>query len=381
LESDVSCNINVSEAYYTSYPTGNLLTGTFAHRKICKSTPNFQQLVAEGKPLPDNDYTHNLARQSFTPGYATQYSWYTGFSGYSVEDGFTAARSKAIANFYDNASEFESNVLVTLAELPKTVGLIGGTAVRLGEGFNALKRGNVRGALGALGISNPGHAKSLSKSWKSRSGSAIQFAANSWLELQYGWKPLLSEIDNAAQDLASRWEQDPADVMVRGTGKVFRYPTFHNMTDYIPQGHAEFRVGIQAFYQVIDENLRNLAGLGITNPLEPAWELLPYSFVVDWFVPVGSFLKSLRSLSGMKFIRGSESYRQKVNVKAVGTRNGLGILSPAAQMSAFRNDFERKKITVNPSRTEILQPRGFDDAIGITRALNGIALMAKAFGR
>jgi hypothetical protein len=32
--------------------------------------------------------------------------------------------------------------------------------------------------------------------------------------------------------------------------------------------------------------------LGLINPAVVAWELVPFSFLVDWFIPVGKFLDS-----------------------------------------------------------------------------------------
>jgi hypothetical protein len=39
--------------------------------------------------------------------------------------------------------------------------------------------------------------------------------------------------------------------------------------------------------------LATFASLGLTNPLELIWERIPYSFVVDWFLPIGGWLSTL----------------------------------------------------------------------------------------
>lgn len=41
------------------------------------------------------------------------------------------------------------------------------------------------------------------------------------------------------------------------------------------------------------------AGFTMGNPLEVGWELVPFSFVLDWFIPVGEFLKSLDALESV----------------------------------------------------------------------------------
>lgn len=43
-----------------------------------------------------------------------------------------------------------------------------------------------------------------------------------------------------------------------------------------------------------------LAPYGLTNPLLTAWELVPFSFVADWFVNVGDTIASLDNLHSVK---------------------------------------------------------------------------------
>lgn len=53
--------------------------------------------------------------------------------------------------------------------------------------------------------------------------------------------------------------------------------------------------------------------LGITNPALIAWELLPWSFVADWFVPVGDYLSLLDATLGWDFQGGSFSAKTTVD--------------------------------------------------------------------
>jgi len=58
------------------------------------------------------------------------------------------------------------------------------------------------------------------------------------------------------------------------------------------------------FYVTFDLNKSDFS---LGNPLELAYELTPYSFVLDWMFPVGSYLKSLDALSGVLSAPGSVS--------------------------------------------------------------------------
>jgi len=47
------------------------------------------------------------------------------------------------------------------------------------------------------------------------------------------------------------------------------------------------------------------------NPYIWVWERIPFSFVVDWFVPVGSWLNAVTALDGVKSLQYTTSERVK----------------------------------------------------------------------
>jgi hypothetical protein len=51
--------------------------------------------------------------------------------------------------------------------------------------------------------------------------------------------------------------------------------------------------------------LATASEIGLTNPAEVAWELVPFSFVVDWAIPIGTFLGQLDASVGWHFETGS----------------------------------------------------------------------------
>lgn len=55
--------------------------------------------------------------------------------------------------------------------------------------------------------------------------------------------------------------------------------------------------------RVTNPNLLLASRLGLTNPASIAWELVPFSFVVDWFGTVGEFLASWTDFDGLEFIQ------------------------------------------------------------------------------
>lgn len=162
------------------------------------------------------------------------------------------------------------NAAVSLAEAHQSLVLIATGAQRIAGAIKAVKRGDFRAASKAL--SGPGNGRKI--------------VARNWLELQYGVKPLLNDVYNAAQSLA-HFTGTP----VRMTHTVYRsvrgtVTTQSQSTVRWSTASASKAVKIKAI--ISEVNIPSLFGL--TDPASVLWEKLPYSFVVDWFVPIGNYL-------------------------------------------------------------------------------------------
>jgi hypothetical protein len=63
--------------------------------------------------------------------------------------------------------------------------------------------------------------------------------------------------------------------------------------------------------------LKTASELGLTNPVEVLWELVPFSFVIDWALPIGSFISQFDASLGWTFVDGSitRAYRREATKK------------------------------------------------------------------
>jgi hypothetical protein len=63
------------------------------------------------------------------------------------------------------------------------------------------------------------------------------------------------------------------------------------------------------------------------NPAQIAWELVPYSFVLDWALPIGDYLSALDALTGVSNVIGSvttkKRYRFDIEAIPDGTHNAI----------------------------------------------------------
>lgn len=131
------------------------------------------------------------------------------------------------------------------------------------------------------------------KSWKE----IMKGTSSDWLQYRYGWRTLsydLQDLNKALQDLdngikrysercgntyrTSRIEEWETTVTGIGT----RYHAYEDLIEVGVRGTVTADVKIPKFQ---------------FNPLQTGWELIPFSFVLDWFVSVGKALSAISFLS------------------------------------------------------------------------------------
>lgn len=175
----------------------------------------------------------------------------------------------------------EFNLAVSVAQGKQTVDMVVKAVHSIGGAIIDLKKGRFESAARRFGVNQ----KPSKLSEKDVSGR--------WLELQYGWLPLLSDVHEAARAYEAitnkpRVSRVTSTLTRRGTGEFSNSPTL-----YTCKGDLVEKVKI--IYEMT-EDISVARSLGLTDPLQVAWELIPYSFVVDWFVPIGSYLENLNTI-------------------------------------------------------------------------------------
>jgi len=299
---------------------------------------------------------------------------------------------KALDKFWRKASSERSDYGLMAAESRKTFGLVTTTATRLANAYRRLKRLDVYGAYNALSMSFDKRGRQLHNSSRNvRRADHSRFAASAFLEMQYGWKPLLSDIHTSAEDLANRNQKKPEDVTIRASavGKSeyqYRikpsYPDANTTLRILPAGEnvRRYRVSYICKYRVANQTLRTASALGLTNPALLAWDLLPFSFVVDWFAPIGNYLESLSALQGLQFISGTRSILDTVDRNY--TIMGRSKVSPTTgRYTIIQGAGWGEQKTVAFTRASISSPsrpgpfRLNPEAMGSDRPLKALALL------
>jgi hypothetical protein len=197
---------------------------------------------------------------------------------------------------------FES--IVSLVELPKTVALLTNSFLDVARIVRGVRTGSWSDVKRAFkrGIHPSGRKTRLRKYRKF----ATDTASQRWLELRYGWTPLMLE----AQGLLAAMSQPPElhiRQVSRGFDKSELRETVFRSLDYGGYGVETFKFDIHRtmnarayiLYEVALKGLQPLRDYGVLDLPKAMWEIMPYSFVIDWFIPVGNWLQAITPKLGI----------------------------------------------------------------------------------
>jgi hypothetical protein len=124
---------------------------------------------------------------------------------------------------------------------------------------------------------------------------------------------------------------------------------------------------------LVNSRLAELQSFGVINPLSIAWEVVPFSFVVDWFIPIGATLEALTSTAGFRNDGGWTSCQRQytLNVYRNIPEDG-NVLDDPGHYQEIGFDFLRIAYAEWP------QTRVYADTTPTStpRALNALALMS-----
>lgn len=197
-------------------------------------------------------------------------------------DPFTANdQIKLLAKLHDKIWGSSFNPSVFLAEAGSGLNMITSAATRLTRSIYFARKGDYARAWKTLG-SNPRYVPPSTK----------KSMANIWAEFRWGWTPLISDAYDGAV-----WAAHLLNAPI-----VFRFAVRREMVNVLKDSYinSPYSVGPHAGFGAhshrrqliayLEEPPHN-AVLDAINPASVAWELVPYSFVFDWFIPISTWLQ------------------------------------------------------------------------------------------
>jgi hypothetical protein len=205
-----------------------------------------------------------------------------------------------------------------------------------------------------------------------------EFLANGWLEYSYGWRPLLADVYGAAElcaQLATKSRPTSVTAQARSVDNRWDVGTKYGITAR-SQRHEEVKAKCKLWFDVTEQWRDSLKSTGISNPALLAWELLPYSFVADWFLPVGDYLGKLGAENGLAFVKGMTTANNVVRSTSTYVSNTEGYINvsipPVWERAVFQ---DRIVLTTFP---EAQLPR-FQLDLNMSQVASGLALISQFF--
>lgn len=288
--------------------------------------------------------------------------------------------AKVQAQLQSRISGQGTNLLVSAAEAKGTVEMVANCAKSLAVAYVEVRRGNFRNAAKTLGMGKVPRNVSKNRS-----------AGDNWMEYRYGWRLVVMDAVSLMKTLYDTLTQRPPILRVTAfaaredhisgsavgqtwyTGNGVPMVTYDQKQEigFFYQCHGGYT------YQLESVALANAQSFGILNLPLLGWELIPASFVADWFTNVGSVLEGLTAFQGKKLLDGwiTKSFESRteyyfVNLrKATGGVQAVGNLGPKYVGPVIERRFQRSGMAFTPSSIRI------DVDLSIPRALDAIQML------
>jgi len=147
-------------------------------------------------------------------------------------------------------------------------------------------------------------ASAFTKKYMSKGARVFEVGSNAWLQYRYGIRPLMMEIEGIAKALQTL---RPIRSTARAKGTLNEVSTSSGLSaafDGLAYGYVDVHdhtctVRAGTIYDC-SVTLQDSLGLNLSDIPDAAWELVPYSFVADWFVNMGNYISAMTPKAGVK---------------------------------------------------------------------------------
>lgn len=224
-------------------------------------------------------------------------AWYLGDGRHNA---YTASqRNLAVMDArvrWNRAVSEQAQVLVSLAERKQAMDMMNSRIFQLYRGFRHLARFEFGLAANAMlsrhdkdGWDRYHHSR---RNGKFKSGA--KHSANNYLELHYGWMPLLNDISTATRVLSAPVK----DQKISAKGRVAFKSNFSSSG--VSNVHScVYSIKCSGLIRVVNPNLFLANQLGLLNPALAVADVIKYSFLLDYVVNLSEFLGQFTDHAGL----------------------------------------------------------------------------------
>jgi len=287
----------------------------------------------------------------------------------------------------------KASLAVSIAEAKKSMELVASTATKLANSARYLRKLQFSKLFQELNITKKKLPKPLKRKYRVKTMSAYRrkrymqlrktkvvsnmpdALADFWLELQFGWMPMVSDIKNTYEGVIDiLYLQRPPMFRIVGSSKEIHDSMYNG--NYGNQKYGcdmTQSATIIQYFGINNYPAFNANTMGLTNPLAVAWELVPFSFIVDWFLPIQNYIEAHTALIGLSWYGGCLSVKTERDFYGVAD----GGDDKKCSMYGKARTFSR---TAPYHLTEPEFPSlSFDDTFSFWKVTTSMALLRKYF--
>lgn len=209
---------------------------------------------------------------------------------------------------------------ITAATANRSFSMVATRGGQLLNAYRALRKGNVRKMEKSLGILrnsdgtiNHGSLKftkrRLPPSVRKHFNAQVRKVRNkplkwkkgsvedTWLEYTFGWMPLVADVQEVLEIASDPFEvsRSHGTASLRDVVRVRNWYS-NELTE------CRIRTVCSAGIKITNPNVALLTQLGLGNPLAVAWDIIPFSFVVDWFFKISTYLNTYNDMAGFAYV-------------------------------------------------------------------------------
>lgn len=257
-----------------------------------------------------------------------------------------------------------------LAEGFKAIDMIYNAAVRIGASIEAVKRKDWRSLKRALPWLHPVTMQGVAKTGKSTSQRV--------LEIQYGWRPLMSDAHDAGTWLAAALDQTNRS---RDRYSASRsWDVYSKKPPWSISGaqamYASEVTHFRARYTVLTNSIQAVYVPTMWSFAEALWERTPWSFIGDWFVPIQGYLNSMNALTGISGTFVLQIRAERISEgHLVNPLRCTGSGLPKIGVNRLSVGYFERSVSTKPIVPKPVDVKGIGEALSRERTVNAIALL------
>lgn len=236
-------------------------------------------------------------------------------------------------------------LLATAFELPETIEMITNAAKSAVAASKKFRKGDIIGGLKELGTDrrmsrrDRRRVKEYGNRLKEQPKLKRRTVSGTWLEANFGWRPFINDLENSLSAWTGKFYEGQS---IRRSATNFEGLRVRRSREEV--GFVDGVVpGLQAGTSytvggwVSNPDIVNYTRLGL-NPLAGLWAILPYSWLVDYFYDVTSFINAGISTAGYRNVwacKTQTTTSKGFNPNGVATYTRLTIIRTVDSMPAL----------------------------------------------